>query len=152
MKTLVVFFSFSGNNKLLALEIQKLSGCDIYQIEEPEKRSGIRILFDVLFRRDPEIKRTEIQVSRYDHLILSAPIWAGRIANPLKTFLKVEKDKIREYSFITLCGAGGNKHLAEELTKVCGKRQWPLWNLPLTACCQLTRGIRSNTLPVTKYN
>ena len=129
----MVFFSFTGNNRLLAKEIQTLSGCDIYEIEELTKRSGIRILFDILFRRNPGIKRTIIQLSQYDHIILSAPIWAGRIANPLKTFLNLEKNNIREYSFITLCGAGGNKHLVEELTKLCGKKPVALMELTVNS-------------------
>lgn len=133
MKTLAVFFSFSGNNKLLAKEIQTLSGCDIYEIEELKKRSGISIFFDILFRRNPGIKRMKIHPDEYDHIILSAPIWAGRIANPLKTFLKLEKNYIREYSFITLCGAGGNKHLAEELTKLCGKKPVALMELTINS-------------------
>jgi hypothetical protein len=51
----------------------------------------------------------------------------------MKTFLKLEKDNIREYSFITLCGAGGNKHLAEELTKLCGKKPVALMELTVNS-------------------
>lgn len=122
MKTLIAYFSFSGNNEVLAKELQTLLGCDIYQITELRKRVGISILFDIIFKRNPKIKKTDIQINQYDHIIMVAPIWGGRIANPLKSFIKQEKENIKEYSFITLCGAGGNKHLADELTRLTGKK------------------------------
>lgn len=122
MKTLIAYFSFSGNNEVLAKELQNLLGCDLYKITELKKRVGISILFDILFKRNSKIKKTDIQVNQYNHVILVAPIWAGRIANPLKSFLKLEKENIKEYSFITLCGAGGNKGLSDELSRLTGKK------------------------------
>jgi len=121
MKTLVVYFSFSGNNKLLAQELKSILDCEIMQIHEPRKRTGFSIFLDVLFRRTPKIMTRHGRISQYDHVILVAPVWAGRIANPLKSFLKLAKPHLNDYSFITLCGAGGNKGLRDELRKLAGK-------------------------------
>lgn len=131
MKTLIVYFSFSGNNEVLAKELQSILHCDIFPIIELRGRVGISIFLDILFKRSPPIEKTEIALNQYDHIILVAPIWAGRIANPLKTFLKQEKENIRAYSFITLCGVGGNVKLRDELSRLTGQKPVSLKELPI---------------------
>ena len=131
MKTLIAYFSFSGNNELLAKELQTLVQGDLYQISETNKRAGISILLDVLFKRVPKIHKPDIDINQYDHVILVAPVWAGRLANPVKSFFKLEKDNIRDYSFISLCGNGGNIHLREELISLSGKMPSSIMELPV---------------------
>lgn len=131
MKTLIAYFSFSGNNEILAKDLQNRTGGDLYQIREQRKRSEMSIFLDILFKRVPKIEEPGIPISQYDHVILVAPVWAGRIANPVKSFLKLEKDHLRDYSFISLCGSGGNKHLIEELTSLSGKKPASIMELPV---------------------
>lgn len=116
---------------MLAKELQTIVPADLYQIREMNKRSGISILLDVLFKRVPKIETPDIAINQYDHVILVAPVWAGRIANPVKSFLKLEKDNIRDYSFISLCGNGGNMHLKEELISLSGKNPSSIMELPV---------------------
>lgn len=131
MKTLIAYFSFSGNNEMLAKELQNMVRGDLYQIRERRKRSGISIFLDVLFKRVPKIEKPDIAINQYDHVIIVGPVWAGRIANPVKSFLKLEKDNLRDYSFISLCGNGGNKHLRQELTSLSGKTPVSIMELPV---------------------
>lgn len=116
---------------MLAKELQTMVHGDLYQIREQKKRAGISIFLDVLFKRIPKIEKPDIAISQYDHVILVAPVWAGRLANPVKSFLMMEKDNIRDYSLISLCGNGGNKHLREELTSLSGKRPSSIMELPV---------------------
>lgn len=116
MKPLVVYYSHSGNNEKLALELRDRIGCDMYEIKEKKKRKDISILFDVLTKRNSRLAPLEFDVSGYGPIILLAPIWAGKIAAPMRTFIKMEKDKLTNYSFITLCSGRtgqGEKILAE---------------------------------------
>lgn len=55
MKTLIVYFSFSGNNELLAKDVAKDLEADLLQITEPKKRGIFRIMLDMLFNRFPKI-------------------------------------------------------------------------------------------------
>ena len=122
MKTLIVYYSYSGNNALLAENLHSRLASDIWKVVERKKRNGFRLLFDIIFRRTPAIEEgPDLSARHYDNFIFVAPVWAGRIANPLKTFLKTNADLIGRYSFITLCGGGGNTGLAAELTKLAGK-------------------------------
>lgn len=110
MKPLIVYYSHSGNNKKLALELQERMTCDLYEIKEQKKRKDLSILFDVLMKRNSRLAPLDIDISNYGPIILLAPVWAGKIAAPMRTFIKLQKDKLTDYSFITLCsGAAGQR-------------------------------------------
>lgn len=103
MKTFIIYYSFSGNNNYLANALHERLHCDMMEIKETSKRTNFSILLDILFSRSSKIQKSEIDLSRYDSLIFISPIWASKIATPLKTFLQQEKENIRDYSFISLC-------------------------------------------------
>ncbi|HEU5291408.1 MAG TPA: hypothetical protein VFU05_12240 [Cyclobacteriaceae bacterium] len=109
MKTLIVYYSFTQNNEKLANFLQKKLNCDIVPLETVGRRNGFSIFLDLVFNRRPEIKRVPYYLRDYDHVIFLAPIWAGKIAMPMKSFLINEKGNISDYSFITLCGGGNPK-------------------------------------------
>jgi flavodoxin len=104
MKTLIAYYSFTQNNEKLARHLQKQLNCDIVKIETTKNRTGFSILFDLIFKRNPELKPVPYYLQDYEHVIFIAPIWAGKIAMPMKSFLINQKAKIKKYSFITLCG------------------------------------------------
>jgi flavodoxin len=103
MKTLIVYYSFTGNNQKLAIKLQQKLNCDLYGIQEVRKRKPITILIDLLFKRLPKVMEPSNDLSQYDHVIFIAPIWSGKIASPLRSFLINERSNICRYSFITVC-------------------------------------------------
>lgn len=104
MKNIIVYYSNTRNNELLALHLQKKLSCDVLKIEEVNKRTALTILLDLLFNRNPKLKEHGIHLEQYGHFIFVAPIWAGKIASPLRSFLRKEKHYVKSYSFISLCG------------------------------------------------
>jgi flavodoxin len=104
MKTIIVYYSNTHNNELLAYHLQKKLSCKVLKIEEVRKRIGLTIFLDILFSRNPKLKDHGISLGQYEHFILIAPIWAGKIASPMRSFMKKERKCITSYSFITLCG------------------------------------------------
>ena len=114
MKTLIVYYSFTQNNKKLANYLQARLNCDTVEVETEKKRNGLSIFLDILFNRKPVVKKVSHDLRDYDHIIFLAPIWAGRIAMPLMSFALDQKSNIPEYSFITLCG-GGNPNQKEKI-------------------------------------
>lgn len=123
MNTLIVYYSFTKNNETLAKGLQRELSCDIYPIREVKKRTALTILLDIAFRRLPRVMKATADLASYDHIIFIAPVWNGKIASPLRSFLTDERARINAYSFITLCGgrAGQENWLREELKKVTGK-------------------------------
>ncbi len=106
MNTLIVYYSFTKNNELLAGQLQQRLGADIFKIETLKRRSAFSIFLDLLFKRKPFIRKHQLSLRNYDQMVFIAPIWAGKIAGPLVTFLNEEKSNIRRYSFISLRGGG----------------------------------------------
>lgn len=123
MKTLIAYYSFTQNNEKLAKHLQKQLNCAIVKIETARSRNGFSIFLDLFFSRKPEIKSMPYHLHEYDHVIFIAPIWAGKIAMPMKSFLINEKINIKQYSFITLCGgsAGQKEKIQNELISVLQK-------------------------------
>lgn len=124
MKTLVVYYSFTRNNELLAKAIRQSLSCDIYRVEVIKPRSSFSALLDGVFRRKTRVKPCPYTLANYDHIVFVAPIWAGQIPGPLKTFIQMEKENIHRYSFITVCsGAPGQKeNVVKSLTHAVGHR------------------------------
>lgn len=124
MKTLVIYFSYSGNNRLLAESLAKQMECDACPIIEKKRRTMLTIILDMIFKRNPKIEPLAHTVSDYDHLILVAPIWDSKIANPMKSLLRREKESLPAYSFISLCGyerAGQKESILEQLSVLTGQ-------------------------------
>ena len=121
MKFLIIYYSFSGNNRLLAQHLAKRLNCDICPIIEKKRRTMFTILLDMIFRREPQIKDLEFPVSDYDHIILLAPIWGSKLANPMTSLLKREKTALSNFSFISLCGyerTGQKEKITKQLNAI----------------------------------
>ena len=104
MKTLIVYYSFTQNNDALAKMVRTRLDCEMFKIETIRKRTGFSILIDAVFGRKPAIQKHNLVMRSFDQFVFIGPIWMGKIAGPLKTFLGEEKSNIKRYSFISLCG------------------------------------------------
>ncbi len=123
MKSLIVYYSFSGNNTIVAEELNRRLGGDLFEIKELKNRTGITILFDFLLNRKPKIRLPSILPDQYDRVILMAPVWNAKIASPMQSFIRLEKARLKEYSFVTVCGgrAGQQEKLEKQLLLLAGK-------------------------------
>lgn len=124
MQPLIVYYSHSGTNEKLAIELRDRIGCDMHEIKEKKKRKNISILFDFLFKRNSRLESIDFNISDYGPIILLAPIWAGKIAAPMRTFIKREKEKLTDYSFITICYgvAGQREKIISELSALTANK------------------------------
>ncbi|HTI92390.1 MAG TPA: hypothetical protein VL727_17470 [Puia sp.] len=123
MKTLVVFYSFSGNNTVVAEELNSRLGGDIYEIKEMKGRTAFTILLDMLFNRKPRIRMPLFSTDQYHRVVLMAPVWNAKIAFPMQSFIRLEKDRLKEYGFVTVCGGrtGQQEKLEKQLLLLTGK-------------------------------
>jgi hypothetical protein len=122
--TSIVYFSHQGNNKVLANYLSHRIDCGIVPIVEVKKRTGLTILLDLLFGRMPRIQTIHRAFREYDHVILVGPVWGGKIAAPLRTFLRLYCEQLHDYSFIALCGyevPGQRAALSAELARRVGR-------------------------------
>lgn len=117
MTTLIVYYSYTDNNALLARALQRQLDCESQRIEEVRRRSGFTILFDLLFKRHPRLKPIPLDLHRYACVVLVAPIWAGRIATPMRASIERHGPALADYAFATVCTglAGQAEQIEHEL-------------------------------------
>jgi len=106
VKILLVYFSHSGNNKLLSEELCRRLTCDVCAIAEKKRRTILTIILDMMLKRTPSIEPLRYRPSDYQHIVFVAPIWGSKVANPMAALIGREKASIAHYSLISLCGHG----------------------------------------------
>jgi flavodoxin len=115
-----VYYSHSGNNEKLAYELKGRTGYELFQAREKRKRKTISILWDTLFKRNSKLSDYFIDLKKYGNVIFVAPIWNGKIATPMRTFLQKEKNNIKNYCFIAVCNGedGQKEQIYDELLTI----------------------------------
>jgi hypothetical protein len=103
MKNKVISYSFTGNNESLAAEFAKAIGAEHLRITEPKKRTAGKIVRENLFNRDPKINLSGEEISADDFAIFVSPFWFGKIASPLRAYLKLLKSIPSKYGLLSLC-------------------------------------------------
>lgn len=92
MKSLVVYYSRSGNTRFVAEQISEEIGADIEEIIDIKKRKGLLgfILSGYDATRGRLTKIVEIKKSPLDYelIIVGTPMWNKRIAPAVRTYLK----------------------------------------------------------------
>ncbi len=111
MADLVVYYSFTGKSRLDAEWLAAALKADTAEIIETQPRDmeagGIfRCMFDSFLRRRPPIKPTAKQVTAYDRVILTCPVWAARIAGPARTWLNTEGKNVKSLGLVLQSGMG----------------------------------------------
>lgn len=136
MRFLVVYFSFSGNNRLLATLLARRLDCESCAVVDEGRRTTFTILLDMIFRRMPRLQALEKNLGNYEHIVFVAPVWNYRLANPMAALLQREREHIASYSFITLCGnarAGQRQSLEDQLIRLTGKQPRTVQELRVSA-------------------
>ena len=83
-----------GNTEAVALQLQKLTGADIFRIETKKPypdnidRLGEVAKAEKESEARPALKQAVFDMSRYDTVILGYPIWHGTMPMVVKTFLE----------------------------------------------------------------
>ncbi|MDR2083817.1 MAG: NAD(P)H-dependent oxidoreductase [Bacteroidales bacterium] len=110
-KTLVVYYSRTGNTEAMAKQIQTLTKADIFRIEtvnaypegyhettdvaKEEKNNNVR----------PEIKGKVENINQYDTVFVGFPIWWGTYPMAIATFL--DNYNLENKTIIPFCTHGG---------------------------------------------
>jgi len=134
MKTLVISYSLTGNNSILAGKLAEKLGADHIEIEEYGKRTVLTTVFDVIFNRTPRIEFNATLAKMQEHLVFVAPVWLGAVASPLRGAFSKMRDGMPGYTFVSFsAGADGpNPDLEKDLRKRTGKKPQSVINPLIT--------------------
>lgn len=111
MKNLIVYYSYEGNTEEIVKGIQKEIEADVLELK-PKKEKKTKSLFrfvwggmQVYMTKKPELEDYNIDLSKYDNIIIGSPCWFGTYAPPINTFLldnKIENKNI----YLFVCNGG----------------------------------------------
>lgn len=123
MKTLVVYYSQSGNTEAIAKKVAEATGADIELIEtiEPYRGNYQKIVADAQdeVERDYQrpIKPLKHNVADYGRIIVGTPTWWYKMASPVLTFLTTTNFKGKVVvPFMTNAGWPGT--VIKDMTRV----------------------------------
>ncbi|MEN3056273.1 MAG: flavodoxin family protein [Candidatus Methanosuratincola petrocarbonis] len=91
MKSLVVYYSRTGNTRKVADKLASLLGCELAEIVDLKNRKGpfgfLGAGYSAYARKLTKIKPPDKDPSAYDLIIVGTPIWAGNITPAVRTYL-----------------------------------------------------------------
>lgn len=114
MKRAVVFYSLDGNTRAVAKEISKKFGAEIFELEETKQRpKGPKLFmtagFQALFGVKTKLKNTYYDdLKNCDTIYLGTPIWAGKAAPAVNSFISGLEAKGKKFYVFTLQGSDVN--------------------------------------------
>ena len=134
-KTIVVVYSYTGTGLLLARRMCAERGWAMGQIQEVRARSGwrgvLRCLLDAWLRRHPPIRYEGPDVQDFDTVVLVSPIWAYRLAGPMRSFVASQAPRMRQYAIVSVMGGSGAASAAAEIDRLTGRS--PVLSVAFTA-------------------
>lgn len=141
MKNLVAYYSRSNTTKKVAEEIAGRLNADIEEIIPKVNYKGklgyARGGKDSLTAKIIDLEDLKYDPSDYDVVYLGVPVWAGKAANPMISYIKQNEGKFGDVRFFVTAGASGFEPAFNQMEEFVGKS--PQKTLSLT-----TRDVKSN--------
>jgi flavodoxin len=126
-RVLVCYYSMTGHTRRLAAELHRALDCEIEEIREPRPRTGlvglVRALYDAMRRRAPPIEPIRHEPEDLDLLVLGGPIWAGRLASPVRTYAAHYAQRAHRIALFCTEGSRGADQAFAELEALCGRER-----------------------------
>ena len=90
-KTLILYYSLTGNTKVCCEALQEVLEADLIEIKDLRKRSGkwgfFKTAFASLFGKNTKIDPKNPDLSPYQNIILASPIWTGKLSMAIRTLI-----------------------------------------------------------------
>ena len=117
---LVVCYSFTGNSRRLAGLLASHHGWPLGEIRDAAPRSNLGCLLDSLLRRKPAIRYDGPDPADFRTVVLVSPIWAWRLAGPMRSFIAAHQDALRRVAVLSTRGGSGASNALLEIDRLLG--------------------------------
>ena len=121
---LIVYYSYTNHTKQIAEDIQKQLQCDIIELKpvRPYSTDYNTVVGqeqnNESTKKTPEIENKNLDLSKYDEIILGTPVWWYTIAPVVRTFLK-ENDLSNKKIMPFATNAGWLGRTFKEIKDLC---------------------------------
>lgn len=125
MKTLVIYYSYTGKTKELATQIAKEQPADLVEVHERKRRSALSAYvlgsFAARGRKDAKLQSFACDFSAYDQIIIAMPIWAGYPAPPMNNVISALPSG-KTVKLVMTSGSGNSRGSAEGTKRLISDR------------------------------
>jgi hypothetical protein len=122
MKVLAVSYSYTGRcRKLRQALAARLGWAEGEITDRYPGRAAWRCILDSLLRRKPRIRYTGPALDSFDAVVLIAPIWAQKLASPMRTFVSNPRPQAPMVALVSVMGGGGAPDALTEVTRLLGQ-------------------------------
>ncbi len=122
-KVLVAYYSYSGNTRKIAQEIQRIVGADLFEIKPLREypRNYNDVVNQAKQEKQDDFKPELVDngnVEKYDVIYLGTPVWWYTISSPIRTFLS--NNNFDGKTIIPFCthGGGGASSSYDDMKKI----------------------------------
>ena len=120
VKTLVVYYSRTGNTKLIGHEIAAALGADVEELKDGKNRAGpIGFLLSGMEAK----RKTPVQLAalthnpaQYDIVVVGTPVWANDMCSPVRTFLAQHRTALNKVAWFCTSGSVQPGHAEKGFT------------------------------------
>ncbi|MEM4625711.1 MAG: hypothetical protein QXJ28_03045 [Candidatus Pacearchaeota archaeon] len=123
-KVLVVFYSKTGNTRRIARIIARRIDGGIDEVIDLKKREGLfNLIIAIKDAAKNNVTRIKYKINPkgYKVIIIGSPIWAGRIAPAIRTYLIKNKDKIGKIALFMTSLSNKNKKALIDIERTSKK-------------------------------
>ena len=124
-KILVIVYSWTGTSRKVAQLLCSQQGWPMAEIGDVRRRAGVagnlRCLLDALFRRHPPIRYEGPPPADFDTVVLVSPIWAQRLAGPMRSFLSLRRAQLPAVAVVSVMGGRGAPNAVAEIERILGR-------------------------------
>ena len=123
-KTLVAYYSHSGNTRRLAKAVQEATGGDLVELAPAEPYPADYDTVVAQAKREiakgfrPALAKP-VDASGYDAVIVGTPNWWSTMAPPVATFLESADLSGKAVSVFCTHGGGGSGRIERDAAKLC---------------------------------
>ena len=112
MKCLVLYYSFSGNTRLIAETVAKELNADLEELKpvKPLNASGAGYVMwglrQLVSQNKPPLLPLKHNPDEFDLIVIGTPVWSYTVTPPIRTFL--EEHHFTNKKIALFCCHGGN--------------------------------------------
>jgi len=136
MKSLVAYYSRTGNTRSVAREIASLLSAEEEEIKDVKSRKGvlgfIGASFDALLSRLTQIAPLTRNAADFELIVVGTPVWAGKMAPAVRTFLEGLELRGKRVALFCTTGGSGSDSAIRGMMKLVGGAEF-LGSLSLKA-------------------
>ena len=126
MKTLIVYYSLTGNTEYAAKQLAEKVNADLVKLKpdsEPPKQGRMMFVkggFSALRHKTPELEPLKVNLDDYDLIIIGTPIWAGTYTPAIGSFIKNCDLKAKKIAVFVSSSSGEGKKAIKQLEDKLG--------------------------------